>query len=140
MDILLMGDSKAGRSSIAKVIFQKMVSKSTKLLGETSKMESYDFKIQKIEFKLYDFPARYDITEPPPNEQMIFKNASALIYVLSPQSDISKSMDTSRHLQLPQEEEHQQLRHLYFHQQGRPLTQPGLGPLRAPQQAQEAPH
>ena len=94
MDILLMGDSKAGRSSIAKVIFQKMVSKSTKLLGETSKMESYDFKIQKIEFKLYDFPARYDITEPPPNEQMIFKNASALIYVLSPQSDISKSMDT----------------------------------------------
>jgi GTP-binding protein EngB required for normal cell division len=48
MDILLMGDSKAGRSSIAKVIFQKMVSKSTKLLGETCKMESYDFKIQKI--------------------------------------------------------------------------------------------
>jgi len=33
MDILLMGDSKAGRSSIAKVIFQKMVFKSTKLLG-----------------------------------------------------------------------------------------------------------
>jgi hypothetical protein len=93
MDILLMGDAKAGRSSIAKVIFQKMVSKSTKLLGETSKMESYDFKIQKIEFKLYDFPARYDINDPPPNEQMIFKNASALIYVLSPQSDIVKAID-----------------------------------------------
>jgi chloramphenicol 3-O-phosphotransferase len=38
MDIILMGDSKAGRSSIAKVIFQKMVSKQTMLLGETSKM------------------------------------------------------------------------------------------------------
>lgn len=67
MDVLLMGDSKSGRSSIAKVIFQKMVSKSTKLLGETSKMETYDFKIQKIEFKLHDFPAKYDINEPPPN-------------------------------------------------------------------------
>lgn len=94
MDILLMGDSKAGRSSIAKVIFQKMVSKSTKMLVETSKMESYDFKIQKIEFKLYDFPAKYDINEPPPNEQMILKNASALIYVLSASSDLNKAGDT----------------------------------------------
>jgi Ras-related GTP-binding protein C/D len=93
MDILLMGDPKSGRSSIAKVIFQKMVSKSTKLLGETSKMETYDFKIQKIEFKLYDFPAKYDINDPPPSEQMIFRNAAALIYVLSPQSDILKAMD-----------------------------------------------
>lgn len=48
MDIILMGDAKSGRSSIAKIIFQKMVSKSTKLLGETSKMEQYAFKIQKI--------------------------------------------------------------------------------------------
>jgi predicted GTPase len=48
MDIILMGDTKAGRSSIAKVIFKKMVSKQTMLLGETSKMETYDFKIQKI--------------------------------------------------------------------------------------------
>ena len=88
-----MGDSKAGRSSIAKVIFQKMVSKSTKLLGETCKMESYDFKIQKIEFKLYDFPAKYDMTQPPPNEQMILKNASALIYVLSASSDLNKAGD-----------------------------------------------
>ena len=93
MDVLLMGDAKAGRSSIAKVIFQKMVSKSTKLLGETSKMESYDFKVQKIEFKLYDFPAKYDVTEPPPNEQMILKNASALIYVLSASSDLTKAGD-----------------------------------------------
>ena len=94
MDILLMGDAKAGRSSIAKVIFQKMVSKSTKLLGETSKMESYDFKVQKIEFRLYDFPAKYDINEPPPNEQMILKKASALIYVLSASSDLTKAGDT----------------------------------------------
>ncbi len=88
-----MGDAKSGRSSIAKVIFQKMVSKSTKLLGETSKMETYDFKIQKIEFKLYDFPAKYDINDPPPSEQMIFRNAAAMIYVLSPQSDIAKAID-----------------------------------------------
>lgn len=88
-----MGEPKAGRSSIAKTIFQKMVSKSTKLLGETSKMETYDFKIQKIEFKLYDFPARYELNEAPPNEQMIFKNAKALIYVVSPQSDIVKALD-----------------------------------------------
>ena len=56
-------------------------------------MESYDFKIQKIEFKLYDFPAKYDINEPPPNEQMILKNANALIYVLSASSDLTKAGD-----------------------------------------------
>jgi hypothetical protein len=57
-------------------------------------METYDFKIQKIEFKLYDFPAKYDVNEAPPSEQMILRNASALIYVVSPQSDLMKAMDT----------------------------------------------
>jgi GTP-binding protein EngB required for normal cell division len=33
MDIILMGDSNAGRSSIAKIIFQKMMSKQTMMLG-----------------------------------------------------------------------------------------------------------
>jgi Ras-related GTP-binding protein C/D len=56
-------------------------------------MESYDFKIQKIEFKLYDFPAKYDISDPPPNEQMILKNASALIFVLHSQGDTLKALD-----------------------------------------------
>ena len=93
MDIVMMGASKAGRTSIAKVIFQKMVSKQTQLLGETTKVESYDFRIQKLEFKLYDFPARYDMNEPPPNEQMILKNAEALIFVLNPQADTSKALD-----------------------------------------------
>jgi GTP-binding protein EngB required for normal cell division len=33
MDIIMMGDSNSGRSSIAKVIFQKMMSKQTMMLG-----------------------------------------------------------------------------------------------------------
>jgi len=33
------------------------------------------------------------MVEPPPNEQMILKNASALIYVLSASSDLNKAGD-----------------------------------------------
>ena len=43
---------------------------------------------------MYDFPAKYDLDDPPPNEQMILKNASALIYVMNPQLDTVESLDT----------------------------------------------
>lgn len=43
---------------------------------------------------MYDFPAKYDLDDPPPNEQMILKNASALIYVINPQLDTVESLDT----------------------------------------------
>ena len=92
MDIVLMGDSNAGRSSIMKVIFQKIMAAQTVMLGETTKMEAFDFRISKLEFKIYDFPAKYDFSDPPPNEQMILKNASAMIYVMNPQSDTERSI------------------------------------------------
>ena len=63
------------------------------MLVETSKMEIYDFKIHKIDFKLYDFPTRYDLNDPAPNEQMILKNASALLYVMNSQKDTLKSLE-----------------------------------------------
>ena len=85
MDIILMGDANSGRSSIVKTIFPKINSKDTMLLGQTNKMETSEFKIQKIDFKVCDFPNKYDLEEPAPNEQMILKNASALIYVMDPQ-------------------------------------------------------
>ena len=88
-----MGASKAGRTSIGKVIFHKMVPKQTQQLAETTKIQTFDFKIQNIDFKIYDFPAKYDIKNPAPNEQLIFENASALIYVLNPQIDTVKSSD-----------------------------------------------
>lgn len=93
MDIVMMGDSNAGKTSIAKTIVQKIVSKNTMMLVETSKMEIYDFKIHKIDFKLYDFPTRYDLNDPAPNEQMILKNASALLYVMNSQKDTLKSLE-----------------------------------------------
>lgn len=93
MDIILMGDANAGRSSIAKIIFQKIGSKATMMLGETNKMETTEFKIQKIDFKVYDFPNKYDLEDPAPSEQMILKNAAALIYVLNPGGDTYKSLE-----------------------------------------------
>lgn len=41
MDICLMGLSKVGKTSIAKVIFQKMNPKLTLMLEETTKLESF---------------------------------------------------------------------------------------------------
>ena len=55
-------------------------------------MEAFDFRISKLEFKIYDFPAKYDFNDPPPNEQMILKNASAMIYVMNPQFDSERSI------------------------------------------------
>lgn len=64
------------------------------MLGETNKIENYDFKIHKLEFKVYDFPTKYELSDPAPNEQMILKNAYALIYVINPQFDTFNSLET----------------------------------------------
>ena len=51
------------------------------------RVESYDMKIQNLQFKFYDFPGDYDIHEAPPNEQMIIEGSCAIIFVISAQSD-----------------------------------------------------
>lgn len=43
-----MGDPSAGRSSLVKVIFQKMMASQTVVLGITNKMETYEFQISKL--------------------------------------------------------------------------------------------
>jgi Fe2+ transport system protein B len=92
MEIVMMGDPNSGRTSILKIIFQKMMPSRAMMLAETKKMESYEFKIEKLDFRVYDFPCSYDTHEGSPNEQMILKNAVALIYVLDPTRDIEKSI------------------------------------------------
>lgn len=89
-----MGDSNSGRSSIAKIIFQKMMSRQTMMLGETNKIENYEFKIQKIDFKIYDFPTKYSLADAAPNEQMFFRSAYAFVYVINPQLDTFNSLET----------------------------------------------
>lgn len=48
MEIVLMGDYGAGRSSILKVIFMKIMAGQTVVLGSTTKMDTYEFKISKL--------------------------------------------------------------------------------------------
>lgn len=67
MDICIIGLPKAGKTSIVKVIFNKLNPKQTKMLDSTSRVESYDLKIQNLQFKFYDFPGDYDLNEAPPN-------------------------------------------------------------------------
>ena len=57
------------------------------LLGPTNKMETYEFKIQNLDFRMCDFPTKYDLEEPAPSDQMILKNAVALVYILNPQAE-----------------------------------------------------
>lgn len=86
MDICLMGLPKVGKTSIAKVIFQKMNPKFTLMLEETSKLESFDFKLQNLLLRVYDFPGKYDITEAPPNELMVIEGCYAVVFVINAQS------------------------------------------------------
>lgn len=85
MDICLMGLPKVGKTSIAKVIFQKMNPKLTLMLEETSKVESFEFKLHNIPLRVFDFPGKYDISEAPPNELMIIEGCYAVIFVINAQ-------------------------------------------------------
>lgn len=80
-----MGLPKVGKTSIAKVIFQKMNPKVTLMLEETSKVENFDFKLQNIPLRIFDFPGKYDILEAPPQELLIIEGCYAIIFVINAQ-------------------------------------------------------
>lgn len=87
MDICLMGLPKVGKTSIAKVIFQKMNPKLTLMLEETSKLESFEFKLQNLPIRVFDFPGKYDIDDAPPIELMTLEGCYAVIFVINAQSE-----------------------------------------------------
>mmetsp|Transcript_3910 Transcript_3910/g.4771 ORF Transcript_3910/g.4771 Transcript_3910/m.4771 type:complete len:194 (+) Transcript_3910:3-584(+) len=84
MDILLIGPPKSGKTSIQKVVFQKLSPHETYFLPATNKVDTFLVENNKnIRFNINDFPGdkRFDSH----NDKAILEKAGAIIYVFDAQ-------------------------------------------------------
>mmetsp|Transcript_17662 Transcript_17662/g.15474 ORF Transcript_17662/g.15474 Transcript_17662/m.15474 type:complete len:316 (+) Transcript_17662:59-1006(+) len=88
MDICVLGLPKSGKTSILKVIFQRMGPQYTMMLDPTLKIE----KITKnfgsyLTLNIYDFPGKYDFKDATPSEISDIQNCGSMIYVIDVQDE-----------------------------------------------------
>ncbi len=86
MEIILMGLSKCGKSSIKKVVFEKMSAHESVFLETTSNIESY--KVESLGYSsliVRDFPSNYNFDKAPASEIRYFQSCSVLIYIIDSQ-------------------------------------------------------
>lgn len=94
MDICLFGLPKSGKTSIIKVIFQKMSPQQTMMLETTQRIETVGANIGALlNFKLYDFAGNFDLNDINPPEISYLENCGAFIFVLDVQNDEKHSYE-----------------------------------------------
>lgn len=83
-DILLLGPTKSGKTSIQRVVFQKLSPHETYFLPSTSKIDSFTVENNKnVKFTIKDFPAETKIDSV--KDQAILEGTGAIIYVFDAQ-------------------------------------------------------
>jgi len=86
--ILLMGLRGSGKSSIQKVVFNKMAPTETRYLESTNKIEKNDIsECSFIKFQIWDFPGHIDFCDPMFQSDLIFNASCAVIFVIDAQDD-----------------------------------------------------
>ena len=91
--ILLTGPRRAGKSSIAKVVFHKMSPNETLFLESTSAIVRDDIASSAfVQFQIWDFPGDMEFDEPSLDADAIFKRAGALIFVIDAQDEIGEAL------------------------------------------------
>jgi Ras-related GTP-binding protein C/D len=89
MDICFCGLPKAGKTSIIKMIFQKMCPQSTVMLESTLRMDQTEVNLSPmIKFKILDFAGTVDFNELNPPEINYLENCGALIFVMDVKSEM----------------------------------------------------
>jgi Ras-related GTP-binding protein C/D len=86
MDIILMGLSKCGKTSIKKVVFEKMSPHESVFLETTAVVETY--KVDSLGYStvvVRDFPPNYNFDKAPLTELRYFSTCGVLIYVIDSQ-------------------------------------------------------
>jgi len=74
MDIILMGLPKSGKTSIQRVVFQKMSPHETFFLTATQQVEATNVRNNpNIQFQIKDFPGTKELRENNPQDQMALK-------------------------------------------------------------------
>eukprot|EP00002_Diphylleia_rotans_P005154 TRINITY_DN1427_c0_g1_i2.p1 TRINITY_DN1427_c0_g1~~TRINITY_DN1427_c0_g1_i2.p1 ORF type:complete len:193 (-),score=38.23 TRINITY_DN1427_c0_g1_i2:239-817(-) len=91
--ILLMGLRRSGKSSIQKVVFQKMSPNETLFLETTQKIIKNDISNSSfVQFQIWDFPAQIDFFDPAFEAEAIFGGCGALIFVIDAQDDTAEAL------------------------------------------------
>jgi Ras-related GTP-binding protein C/D len=84
--IILTGLRRAGKTSIQKVVFHKMSPNETFYLEPTTKIIKNDISNSSfVHFQIWDFPGDVNFNDPKVDAESIFKQCSALIFVLDAQ-------------------------------------------------------
>uniref|UniRef100_A0A1B6M7G7 Ras-related GTP-binding protein n=1 Tax=Graphocephala atropunctata TaxID=36148 RepID=A0A1B6M7G7_9HEMI len=92
--ILLMGLRRSGKSSIQKVVFQKMSPNETLFLESTNKIVKEDISNSSfVQFQIWDFPGQIDFFDPTFDSDMIFGGCGALVFVIDAQDDYMDALN-----------------------------------------------
>ncbi|GAB5588019.1 GTP-binding protein gtr2 [Umbelopsis nana] len=91
--ILLMGLQRSGKSSIQRVVFNKMPPNDTLYLESTTKIQKEDVTRSFIDFQVWDFPGQINFFETAYDSQEIFGEVGALIYVIDAQDDYREAVN-----------------------------------------------
>jgi len=96
--ILLMGLKRSGKSSILKVVFQKMSPNETLFLESTSKVVKNDISNSLfVQLQIWDFPGQLDYFDEAADPEIVFGGCGALIFVIDAQDDYSQALNKLHH-------------------------------------------
>lgn len=101
--IILMGLRRSGKSSIQKVVFNKMSPNETLFLESTTRVHKTDVSNSSfVQFQVWDFPGQLDYLDATFDSEKIFGDCGAVIFVLDSQDEYAEAMQklhaTLRHI------------------------------------------
>lgn len=91
--ILLMGLRRSGKSSIVRVVFQKMSPHETLFLESTSRIVRSEIANNSfVQFQVWDFPGQIDFFDNSFDSDAMFAGCGALIFVVDAQDDYAEAV------------------------------------------------
>ncbi|KAK9505520.1 hypothetical protein O3M35_009558 [Rhynocoris fuscipes] len=92
--IILMGLRRSGKSSIHKVVFQKMSPNETLFLESTNKIAKEDVcNSSFMQFHIWDIPGQIDFLDSMLDCDVIFGDCGALVFVIDAQDDYTDALN-----------------------------------------------
>ncbi len=93
-DIIIAGLSKVGKTSIKKIVFEKITPPETKYLDTSEKIDSFTLdNLVYTSASIRDFPSNYNFDRISPDDSKIIQSAGILIYVINCQAVNESTFD-----------------------------------------------